>query len=385
MRSVLELAEQVGEQPQRARALLEEFVGTRQFPVLDDDTATFFFWDDTHPADQVYLRHWVFGLESRQPFARLTGTNAFYLPLNLPHAARVEYKLEVVRGDRSSWLRDPLNPRQAFDPFGSNSVCPMPGYHDPPWARKDPTARKGTMRRIKIRSAAWGDERVVQVYLPAEYKSFKRYPLVICHDGADYLRFAGAKVVLDNLIHRHEVCPLIVAFTSGSRARNKEYGANDRQVSFLVDEVLPALRREFAVREDAAGVGLMGASFGGVSTLYTAWSRPGVFSKVLLQSGSFVFTDIGVHDRGPLFDPVVRFVNAFRKDPARLDAKVFLSCGMFESLIYYNRSLVPLMRRSGLSVRFVESLDGHNWIGWRDRLRDGLSWLFPGHLWMVYE
>ncbi len=28
---------------------------------------------------------------------------------------------------------------------------------------------------------------------------------------------------------------------------------------------------------------------------------------------------------------------------------------------------------------------GHNWENWRDRLREGLSWLFPGPLWMVYE
>jgi enterochelin esterase family protein len=106
---------------------------------------------------------------------------------------------------------------------------------------------------------------------------------------------------------------------------------------------------------------------------------------LFLQSGSFVFTDVGAHDRGPLFDPVVSFVNAFREDPGRIDARVFMSCGIFESLIYYNRSLVTLLRDSGIDVRFVESQDGHNWIGWRDRLRDGLTWLFPGHLWFVYE
>jgi enterochelin esterase family protein len=129
----------------------------------------------------------------------------------------------------------------------------------------------------------------------------------------------------------------------------------------------------------------MGASFGAVSSLHAAWTHPGVFGKLLLQSGSFVFTDIGHHDRGELWDPVVEFVNAFREDPKRIDAKLFVSCGVFESLIAYNRGLVPLMRRAGLDTRFVESLDGHNWICWRDRLRDGLTWLFPGHLWMTYE
>jgi enterochelin esterase family protein len=62
-----------------------------------------------------------------------------------------------------------------------------------------------------------------------------------------------------------------------------------------------------------------------------------------------------------------------------------MSCGVYESLIYYNRSLVPLLQKSGMTVKFSESHDGHNWENWRDRLREGLSWLYPGPLFMVYE
>jgi enterochelin esterase family protein len=129
----------------------------------------------------------------------------------------------------------------------------------------------------------------------------------------------------------------------------------------------------------------MGASFGGVASLHTAWTYPGVFGQLLLQSGSFVFTDIGGHGRSPLWDPVVAFVNQLRLDPARIDARVFASCGTFESLIAYNRAIVPLLRQAGLSVRFREARDGHNWIAWRDQLRDGLTYVLPGHLWMTYD
>ena len=65
--------------------------------------------------------------------------------------------------------------------------------------------------------------------------------------------------------------------------------------------------------------------------------------------------------------------------------RVFVSCGVYESLIYENRSLVPLLERAGMQVRYVEAADGHNWENWRDRLREGLSWLYPGPLWQVYE
>ena len=86
-----------------------------------------------------------------------------------------------------------------------------------------------------------------------------------------------------------------------------------------------------------------------------------------------------------MFDPVVEFVNRFRQQPGEPSEAVYLSCGRYESLIYYNRSLVPLLQSTGMDVRFTESPDGHNWENWRDRLREGLSFLFPGPLWMVYE
>ncbi|MBL8756749.1 MAG: enterochelin esterase, partial [Planctomycetes bacterium] len=43
------------------------------------------------------------------------------------------------------------------------------------------------------------------------------------------------------------------------------------------------------------------------------------------------------------------------------------------------------LQETGMQVRFREANDGHNWENWRDRLREGLSWLFPGPLWLVYE
>lgn len=363
--------------------VLAGFIAEHTFPIVEDRTATFFFYDG-RPADGVVLRHWVFGLSSDQPFHRIEGTDAFALAVQLPHDGRVEYKIEVHRGGERHWLRDPLNPRRAFDPFGSNSVCPMPGYREPAWALTDPTARLGTLHQFELPSRVFGDVRTVRVYLPYEYRPHRAYPLVICHDGSDYLRFAGAGHVLDNLITRHELSPLIVAFIDG-HDRNREFGADPRHPRYVLDELLPALQARYRLIDSPEARGLMGASFGAVASLFTAWTAPGVFGHLLLQSGSFVFTDVGYHGRGPLWDPVVRFVNELRRDPARIDARVFLACGTFESLIAYNRALVPLMRQSGLAVRFREVHDGHNWVAWRDQLRDGLTWLFPGHLWMTYD
>jgi enterochelin esterase family protein len=375
----LALALQAGDQTE----LLRAFVGENGFPLVNGDQVTFFYWDGG-PVDEVLLIHWVYGLESRRQFQRIPGTDAFFLTMQLPLRSRIEYKLEVVRAGRHDWIRDPLNPRLAHDPFGANSVCPMPGYAPPTWRRREPWVKRGRLEDVVVPSTVYGGERFAKVYLPHEYREGRRYPLLVVHDGLDYLAYARMDEILDGLIHRHEVMPLVAVFTPGV-ARNEEYAANPKQVAFLVDELLPFVTERYAVTDDPVDRGLMGASFGGVSSLFTAWSRPGVFRQLLLQSGSFVFTEVGHHGRPPIWDPIVGFVNELREDPSRIDARIFMSCGTFESLISYNRSLVPLLRGAGVPLRFVEARDGHNWVAWRDRLRDGLTYLFPGRLRMVYE
>jgi enterochelin esterase family protein len=47
--------------------------------------------------------------------------------------------------------------------------------------------------------------------------------------------------------------------------------------------------------------------------------------------------------------------------------------------------MVPTFESAGMTVRFVEAFDGHNWENWRDRLRDALSWVYPGPQKFVYE
>jgi len=360
---------------------IDAFLSGRTVPLVEGDRVTFVFRAE---ADAVNLRHWIFGLPSSQPFERVEGTGLWHLTIDLPERSRVEYKIERVRGDEHVWLMDPLNPRVAHDPYGANSVCYGRGYVTPPWVQPDEEARPGSLEAVSVPSRVFGEKREIQVYLPARFRTRRRYPLLIVHDGHDYMRFASLKTVLDNLIHRLEIAPLIVALTH-SPDRLNEYAADPRQADFLADELVPTLTARYPLidRPDARVV--MGASFGAVASLSSAWRRPGFYGGLLLQSGSFAFSDIGKHGRGPALDPVARFVNAFREDPRQPGSKVFVSCGIYESLIYENRSLVPVLQQAQLALRYVEARDGHNWENWRDRLRESLSWLFPGPLWMVYE
>ena len=360
---------------------VDAFIRRHTFPIVEGRAATFIYHGD---AESVHLRHFVFGLPSTVPFTRVRGSNLWFHVMELPPKSRMEYKIEVVHDGRNNWIRDPLNPKEASDPFGANSVCCGDGYETPDWIYEDPEARKGELEERTFQETPFGEPRKIGLYLPARFRRTRRYPLMIVHDGGDYLHFARMRTVLDNLIHRGDVTPLVVAF-SYPGSRMTEYPADPRHARFLAKTVVPALEKELPLYATPAHRGLMGASFGGVASLYTAWRYSGFFGRLLLQSGSFAFTDIGVHKRGPAFDPVVKFVNTFREKPGRPSERVYVSCGTYESLIYENRSMVPLLQATGMDVKYSEARDGHNWENWRDRLREGLSWLFPGTLWMVYE
>ncbi|HWE25313.1 MAG TPA: alpha/beta hydrolase-fold protein [Myxococcales bacterium] len=369
--------EEVLADPQQAGRFLE----THRFPLVEGTHVTV-VW--VGQADGVSLRHWIYGLESSTALLRVPGTDLWYLILEIPLASRVEYKLEIHRGGGSEWVEDPLNPNRARDPFGANSVLQTEGYEAPAWTRPDPHARPGTLEPLSIESSSLG-RRGGALYLPARFRRSRQYPLLVVHDGSDYLNYAGMKTILDNLIHAREIPDMIVAF-SDSPERLTEYANDERHARFLSEELQPQLASKFPLLDQAWARCLMGASFGAVAAFSAAWRYPAHWGRLLLQSGSFAFTDIGKRNRrGPLFDRVVEFVNAYRAEPKAVSERVFLSCGVYESLIYENRSMVPLLAATGMEVRFVEARDGHNWENWRDRLREGLSWLFPGPLSFVYE
>ena len=361
---------------------MDRFLARHQVPIVEGARCTFLYRGE---ADGVFLVHRVFGLPDHLPLRRLHGTDLWYAVLELPAGSRVEYQLEVARGDQRERINDPLNPRLAHSPLGSSSVCYASGHEIPEWTAFDPEARPGSLTDMVLPSRALRRNCRVTLYRPARFRRSASYPLLIVHDGGDYLEYAAAKIVLDNLIHRLDVAELVAAFVyPGDRLT--EYANSAAHARYLTAELLPRLEAELPLAARPAGRCLLGSSFGAVASLATAYRYPRVYGSLLVQSGSFVFTDIGTdHGGGPAFEPVVRFMNRYRAAPRRVADRVFVSCGVYEPLIVPNRSMVPVFEGAGMAVRFVEARDGHSWENWRDRLQAGLSWIFPGPQKFHYE
>jgi enterochelin esterase family protein len=354
---------------------VERLLEAGPVPLVEPESCTFFYRGD---ADAVALQNFGVGLQPDLSFTRVDGSDLWYLVLDLQPRTRLEYKLDVTGRDGRSLVEDTFNPLVARNPYGANSVCLASGYQEPAWATYDPSAPEGVLKDHSLWSEAFGRPASTTLYLPAGFDPAgqMRYPLLVVHDGGDYLQYAELKSVLDNLIDRRIVRPLIVAFSHPGE-RLVEYADDPRHARFLTEELVPDLEAELPLLAEPRGRALMGASFGAVASLSVAYRSPGMYGRLLLQSGSFARTDGPCPPRlEPLWRPIAEFVERVVATPAAVSDRIYASCGIYESLICENRAFLPSLQASGRDVRLVEVLDGHNWVSWRDGLGDALAWLF---------
>jgi enterochelin esterase family protein len=299
----------------------------------------------------------------------------WFLRVRLPSEARIEYRLAIQRDGREVEIDDPLNPPDAPNPFGVNSVAWGPGYRRPEWSLPDPAVLAGRMLEVRVRSTVYASRRHYDLYVPAGHDT-GGLPLLVVHDGSDYRRFAGLLTVLDNLIASGSVRPLTALLIDPANRLN-EYAAHPGHAHHVVEEVLPHIRRRYQVGVSPAEICLMGASLGAVAALSTVWHYPETVGSVILQSGSFFHRPDG--SRGSdVLAPVWNFLRDFEAEPHLEGVATYISAGRYEGVIDANRRLAQRIRASAPRVRYKETWDGHHWGSWRDRLSEALTWLLPG-------
>src|ERR1035438_6697325 len=153
-----------------------------------------------------------------------------------------------------------------------------------------------------------GTQHTYWVYVPAQYDPAVAASLMIYNDGQAFMAPEGdvrAQVVMDNLIYRRELPVMIGVFITpgrrpdqpepdqhewGDRTTNRptEYNSlDDRYARVIVDELMPALNKQYSIAKDPDRRGIGGASSGAIAAFTVAWERPNEFRKVLSIVGSF--------------------------------------------------------------------------------------------------
>jgi enterochelin esterase family protein len=304
------------------------------------------------------------------PMKRMPGSDVWLVETEIDPDGSIEYKLNITQNGKSRMVLDPSNPEKSSAPFGSNSVANGSEYSSPAWLLEAP-AVPGEIKPFPIESRIWGRSKDHQIYVSAGSDGADELPLLILHDGPEYVRYAGLARCLDWLVGNKRIPPLMVLLHQ-PHMRNEEYVGNPLHDAHLLEEVLPAVRSAYEVGQLYAG----GASLGAVASLTVSYRTPGVFTGLMLQSGSFVRELGGRYRRGPVLQPVARLLPDVLDHPDRLPERLVISCGTYDGLVEDHRQLVPGLAESRPGVTYWEINAGHHWRCWRDALEFDLSTLF---------
>ena len=290
------------------------------------------------------------------------------LRLPLPELDCVEYMFEVP-GDPDPHLElDPGNPAQVDGAFGAHSWLALPSYVAPSWLALTPVPGERTSLRV-TRTAVGTVE--VTVWTP-EGHAGAELPLLVTHDGPEMDHLGELTRYVGALVGEGRLPPVRVALLTPG-PRDERYAANPAYAAALTDRVLPRIRREFPTRGLPV---LAGQSLGGVAALHAAWTSPGVFGGLFLQSGSFFTPELDGQESGYAhWGAVTGFVATVlaARQAAPGAPRTTLTCGTAEENLANNRRMAEHLASTGVRVSWGETRQGHTWTCWRDTLDPHLT------------
>ena len=278
---------------------------------------------------------------------------------------RLEYLVDVD----GSLRVDASNPRRTGGPFGDHSWLPLSAYREPAWLRMQGIEAERAPLTLPRTSAGRVD---VEIWSPSDAALGERLPLLVSHDGPEMDAYGDLTSYVAALVSAGRLPRMRVALVAAG-PRNQRYAADPAYARALTTQVLPAI--EAVAPVDGRPV-LMGQSLGALSALHAAWTSPGVFAGLFLQSGSFFTPALDPQESGFEFWPAVTgFVAsvhaAEQADPAA--PAVALTCGTAEENHANNLAMADHLSALGLDTAWGAVRDGHTWTCWRDTLDPHLT------------
>ena len=320
---------------------------------VEDDQIVFRLRDTEH--DHTDVKVW-FDVDLGVELGMAEVEGGWELRLGLPDLDCLEYLFDVD----GTLVPDPGNPDRVEGAFGPHSWLAMPGYRPPAWLDTD----GGPGQRHPL---AVGDIEV-EVWEPVGHEGAP-LPLLLVHDGAEMDAYGGV------VRYAATLPPLRVGLLSPGSDRDERYAANPAYAAALVDDVLPAITDAFETTHRPV---LLGQSLGALAALHAAWTAPGAFAGLMLQSGSFFTPAFDPQEAGyGYFGQVTGFVATVldSQQAAPGAPEVAMTCGTAEENLANNLALRDHLRDVGMNVAWGEVRQGHTWMCWRDSLDPHLGGL----------
>ena len=231
-------------------AAIEKFIAAKGgTPVIENQTRLVFFAKDVNGVTPRVVGDFNAWAATPQGYdaaigkmTRIDGTNWSYLEGTSYTNARAEYVLFFDQETAS----DPLNPRTVQAYAGPRSEIRMPFWVANPEVDDTAAAPAGELIAETVISRELLGPRRIWIYLPPGYAAATDtlYPVMYVLDGANYVEKMEVPRVLDRLIARKAIPPVIAVFSEPGD-RQEEYTRNPRWRAFISQELVPQVDKRF--------------------------------------------------------------------------------------------------------------------------------------------
>ena len=346
------------------QSVIDSFMNaTPSFPFIEENTIVYFIYQGgvtsiNVPSDANNWSPYGF------PMTHLGNYCFWYREAVFEPDARLDY-LYFLNGNQINI--DPLNPNTVSGEYIPTSELAMPDYIQPPEIEYYPNIPHGTINTFSFTSTKLNNTRTIKVYTPSIYESqsTKKFPVLLLHDGLDYLSLGCAANTLDYLIARNKIVPIICIFVPPVD-RDYEYAYNKTQQfeNFIIDELMPYIDSNYRTTNDPHKRAMGGNSYGGLITTQICYNHPENFGLCAPYSPSYSANSAKV------FNSVI---NGPQKDIIW-----YLDWGSYEPEIAINaRAMRDGLMSKGYKLNWSEWHEGHSWGSWRAHLDNALEYFFP--------
>lgn len=277
------------------------------------------------------------------------------------------------------------------------AALPAQDYTLGPDSQPQDGVPKGTVTKFVLPpgKAYPGTPHNCAVYVPAQYDASKPTPFMIFLDGSGALG-SGVRVpvVFDNLIAKHDLPPMIGIFIDPgilpvvSDADQNRYNRiyeydslTPRFANFLIDELIPAVAKEYSLSKNPDDRGLYGVSTGAVGAFMAAWNRPDQFHRVLSFIGTYVSMKGADALPGLVRKTEPKPIRIWMQDGTQdhIVAPEPFGSSPFGSWPISNQVMYEALEFAGYDVKFEMGTEAHNMKQGGADLPDALRWLWRGY------
>ena len=353
-----------GMESEQRDAAVEKFIAARGgTPIVENQTRLVFLARDVNGVTPRVVGDFNAWAATPQGYdaaigkmTRIDGTTWSYLESTAYTNARVEYVLFV----ETEAAADPMNPRKVQAYAGSRSEVRMPFWVANPEVDDEAAVPAGELLAETVVSRALLGQRRLWSYLPPGYSAATDtlYPVMYVLDGANYVEKMDVPRILDRLIARKAIPPLIAVFLEPGD-RQEEYTRNPRWRTFITSELVPQIDQRFRTFPAPDHRIILGSSLAAYGAVDLAVEFPSVFGLCAAIA--------------PPEQTASVIANQPRARAAAVSIRFFVMGGVYDAMVDGARRLRTTLDGVNAPVTYLEVPEGHNSNTFRAHLDDAIK------------